>query len=255
MQFHSTKSSNSPLVLVTGASGFLASHIVWQLLGRGCRVRAAVRDVQQSSWLLKDRFRIHAEQGTLELVSAPDLSIDGGFDEAVKGVTAILHTAYITRIVPDPNEVITPSVAGIRSIIKSASKEPSVMRVVFTSSAMAASPLTQDADNGVIDDNSWNDAALEAAWAPPPYGMSHMMANYPASKLAAEKEVWKIVKEGQLPFTVNVVSPAALIGEPLNEKHIEGQANWVAHAFRGNKALMDQMQACEDSPSVRNKST
>lgn len=234
---------------MTGASGFLASHAIWQFLNRGFRVRGTVRDVQQSSWLLEGRFKTYAEAGALELVAVPDFSVAGAFDEAIKGVAAILHIAYVTRIVPDPNEVITPTVAGIRSIMNSAVREPSVKVVVFTSSALAASPLSQDIDNGTVDRNSWNDAALEAAWAPPPYGVSHAVANYPASKVAAEKEVWRFVEERKPPFTVNVVSPAGIIGEPLNRKHIEGPANWVVHAFRGNKTVMDTMQACEKHTS------
>jgi len=233
-------------VLVTGASGFLASHVILQFLNRGFRVRGTVRDVRQCSWLLEGRFKTYAENGALKLVAVPDLSVDGAYDEAIKGVAAILHIAYVTRIVPDPNEVITPTVAGIRSIMNSAVQESSVKEIVFTSSALAASSLTQDIDNGIVDRKSWNDTALEAAWAPPPYGISHAMANYPASKVAAEKEVWRFVEENKLPFTVNVVSPAGLIGEPISRKHIEGQANWVVHAFRGNKALMDPMQACEN---------
>ena len=235
-------------VLVTGASGFLASHVIWQFLQRGYRVRGTVRDIEQSSWLLGRRFKPYAENGALELVAVLDFSIDRAFDEAIKGIAAILHIAYVANIVPDPNDVITPSVAGVHSIINSAMKEPSVKRIVFTSSALAASPLKQDGDNGTIDRNSWNDAALEAAWALPPYGMSHAMANYPASKVAAEKEVWKLAEENNLPFTVNVVSPAGLIGEPLNKKHIEGQANWIVHAFKGSKAMMDPMQACKFLP-------
>jgi nucleoside-diphosphate-sugar epimerase len=232
-------------VLVTGATGFLASHITLQFLNRGYRVRGTVRDLQQSQWLLSGRFKTYAERGALELVSVPDFSIEGVFDEAVEGVSAILHTAYITRIVPDPNEVITPTVKGIRSIMNSALKESSVQEIVFTSSAMAALPISQDKDNGTIDRDSWNEAALKAAWAPPPYGMAHAMANYPASKVAGEKEVWKFVQEGKLPFTVNVVSPAGIIGEPLDKKHIEGPANWVVHAYRGNNVMMDNMQACK----------
>lgn len=235
-------------VLVTGASGFLASHVIWQFLDRGFRVRGTVRDVRECLWLLEGRFKTYAENGALKLVAVPDLSIDGAYDEAVKGVAAILHIAYVTRIVPDPNEVITPMVAGIRSIMNSAVQESSVKEIVFTSSALAASSLAQNIDNGMVDRKSWNDAALEAAWAPPPYGMSHAMANYPASKVAAEKQVWRFVEENKLPFTVNVISPAGIIGEPINRKHIEGQANWVVHAFRGNKSLMDPMQACENLP-------
>jgi nucleoside-diphosphate-sugar epimerase len=129
--------------------------------------------------------------------------------------------------------------------MNAAMREPSVKRVVFTSSALTASPLTPGIDNGTIGRNSWNAAVLNAAWAPPPYGISHAMANYPASKVAAEKEVWRFVEENELSFTVNVVSPAGITGEPLSKTHIEGQANWVVHAFRGNRQVMDPMPACE----------
>ena len=237
-------------VLVTGANGFLASHVISQFLNRGFRVRGTVRDVEQSAWLLEGRFKNYAENGFLELVSVPNLGVNGAYDAAVKGVAAILHIAYVSRIVPDPNEVITPTVAGLRSIMDSAIRESSVKEVVFTGSALAASSLTQGIDNGTVGQNSWNDAVLEAAWAPPPYGLSHAMANYPASKVAAEKEIWRLVEENEPHFTVNVVSPAGMTGEPLNRNYIEGQANWVVHAFRGNKTVMDSMQACENPPPI-----
>ncbi|KAK3313647.1 putative aldehyde reductase 2 [Apodospora peruviana] len=230
-------------ILVTGASGFLASHISFQFLERGFKVRGAVREPTQSSWLLRGRFQPYADIGAIELVSVPPLGTDGAYDEAVKDVAAIIHTAYVTNIVPDPNDVVTPMVAGVRSIMNAAVREHSVKVVVFTSSATAASPLVCGIDNGIIGRDSWNDAVLEAAWAAPPYGLSHAMANYPASKVAAEKEVWKFVEDNNLHFKVNVVSPAGIIGEPLSEKHIEGPANWVVHAYRGNKAAMDPMPA------------
>jgi nucleoside-diphosphate-sugar epimerase len=233
-------------VLVTGATGFLASHVISNLLKRGFRVRGAVRDVSKSSWLVEGPFKSYADDGALELVAVPDLGAEGAYEEAVKNVAAILHIAYVTRIVPDPNEVITPTVTSIRSIMDAAKREPSVKRVVYTSSALSASALAQDTNNGTVGRDSWNDAVLAAAWAPPPYGMSHAMANYPASKVAAEKEVWRFVREKELPFTVNVVSPAGMTGEPLNKTHVEGQANWVVHAFRGNKMAMDPMLACEN---------
>ncbi|RYP53704.1 hypothetical protein DL769_010470 [Monosporascus sp. CRB-8-3] len=230
-------------ILVTGASGFLASHVCLQFLKRGFKVRGTVRDPTQSSWLLEGRFKSYADIGAIELVSVPHLGADGAYDEAIKGVAAIIHIAYVTNIVPDPNDVITPMVAGVRSIMNAAIREPSVKEVVFTSSALTASPLVRGIDNGIIGRDSWNDAVLEAAWAPPPYGMSHAMANYPASKVAAEKEVWKFVERNDLHFNVNVVSPAGMTGEPLNKKHIEGQANWVVHAYRGNKAAMGPLPA------------
>ncbi|KAL5335542.1 hypothetical protein BJX70DRAFT_401446 [Aspergillus crustosus] len=230
-------------ILVTGASGFLASHICLQLLARGFKVRGTVRDPAQSSWLLEGRFKPYASTGAIELISVPHLGASRAYDDAIKGVAAIIHTAYVTNIVPHPNEVITPMVAGVRSILDAAIREPSVREVVFTSSALAASPLLIAVDNGVVSRDSWNEAVLEAAWAPPPYGVAHAMANYPASKVAAEKEVWKFVDGNDLHFNVNVVSPAGLTGEPLNKKHIDGPANWVVHAYRGNKTVMDTLPA------------
>jgi nucleoside-diphosphate-sugar epimerase len=231
-------------VLVTGATGFLASHVIKQLLHRGYQVRGTVRDVEKASWVLDLALKTSNEDN-LELLTVPDLGAEGAYDEAVKGVSAILHIAYVSRIVPDPNEVITPSVNGIRSIMNAAMREPSIKRVVFTSSAVSASPLTQGIDNGVITRDSWNDASLEAAWAPPPYGFSHAMANYPASKLAAEKEVWRFVEEQKLPFSVNVVAPAGLVGEPLCQAHIEANSSWVVHAYRGKRQFMDPLPASE----------
>jgi nucleoside-diphosphate-sugar epimerase len=233
-------------IVVTGASGLLASHICLQFLERGFKVRGTVRNPSESSWLLEGRFKLYAETGAIELVAVPNLGTDGTYDEAVKGAAAIVHTAYVTNIVPDPNEVITPMIAGVCSILNGAVRESSVKEVVFTGSAISASPLLPGIDNGVVRRGSWNDAVLKAAWAPPPYGMAHAMANYPASKVAAEKEAWKFVENNRdLHFNVNVVSPAGLIGEPLHKKHIDGQANWVVHGYRGNKTVMDAMPACE----------
>ncbi|KAL3450422.1 hypothetical protein BJX65DRAFT_305259 [Aspergillus insuetus] len=233
-------------ILITGASGFLASHVCLEFLQRGFRVRGAVRDPTQASWLLDSaRFKPYADLGAVELVSVPHLGANRAYDEAIKGAAAIIHTAYVTNIVSDPNEVITPMVAGVRSILAAAAREPGVREVVFTSSALAASPLESGGggiDNGVVGRDSWNDAVLEAAWAAPP----NAMANYPASKVAAEKEVWKFVesnKDRHLHFHVNVVSPAGITGEPLNKKHIDGPANWVVHAYRGNKAVMNTLPA------------
>ncbi|KAF6808914.1 aldehyde reductase ii [Colletotrichum musicola] len=212
-------------ILVAGASGFLESHIYLQFLERVYKVRASVRDPAQSSWLLEVCFKPYADTGAIELVSVPHLGADGAYDDAIKGVSAIIHTAFVTNIVSDPNEVITPMVAAIRSIMNAAIRKSSVKVVVFTGSAISTSPALRGGDNGVIGRDSWNDGALESAWAPPPHGLSHAMANYPASKVASEKEVWRFVERGDLPFNVNVVRPGGILGEPFNKKLVDGPAS------------------------------
>jgi nucleoside-diphosphate-sugar epimerase len=231
----------------------LASHVSLQFLERGYKVRGTVRDPAASSWLKEGPFKTYADAGYVELVSVLDLGAAGAFDEAIKGVSAVLHIAYVTNIVPDPKEVITPLVNSVRSIVTAAIKEPSVKEVVFTGSALNTSPLTPHVDNGVIGRDSWNEGVLKAAWAPAPYEPSRAMLNYPASKTAAEKEVWRLVEENDLQFNVSVVSPAGITGEPLNQKHIDGPANWVMHGYRGHKAVMDSLQSSKSFP--RNLST
>lgn len=75
------------LILITGANGYIASHIVNQLLKLGYRVRGTVRN--EKPWLNK-LFSKYGE-GTFETVIVPEITIDGAFDEAVKGVDGIMH--------------------------------------------------------------------------------------------------------------------------------------------------------------------
>ncbi|EEY16690.1 aldehyde reductase [Verticillium alfalfae VaMs.102] len=209
-------------VLVTGATGFVAGHVVNQFLQRGYRVRGTVRDLNQASWLVQDTFKSYAESGSFEVVAVADLAADGTFDEAVK----------------DPNAVIPQSVAGATSILTAATKEHSVKVVVYTSSIVAAIVPVRGQET-FVDRNTWNEAILEAAWAPPPYEPSRAMITYAASKTAAEKAVWAFVEEKKPPFTVNVVSPAGVIGAPFHVKHVEKPGHWVAALFRNDKAALD----------------
>lgn len=71
-------------VLVTGANGFLGSHIADQFLQHGLTVRGAVRDVRKNEWLA-DVFHEKYGQGRFRLLGVPDMASEGAFDEAVKG--------------------------------------------------------------------------------------------------------------------------------------------------------------------------
>lgn len=72
------------LVLVTGASGFVATHIVDQLLLAGYNVRGTVRDETKAEWTTAFFADRHGA-GKYSAVIVPEMSVDGAFDEAVKG--------------------------------------------------------------------------------------------------------------------------------------------------------------------------
>ncbi|MBE3048053.1 NAD-dependent epimerase/dehydratase family protein [Candidatus Bathyarchaeota archaeon] len=71
-------------VLVTGANGFLGSHVADQFLQYGYKVRAAVRDPSKDLWAV-DLFRKLYGEDSFELVAVPEMTAEGAFDEVVKG--------------------------------------------------------------------------------------------------------------------------------------------------------------------------
>ncbi|KAK5991923.1 NAD-dependent epimerase/dehydratase terH [Cladobotryum mycophilum] len=221
-------------VLVTGATGYVGSQTVKQFLERGYKVRGTVRSLQKAAWLNK-LFGSYGD--SFELVEVTDFANDNAFGEAVKGVSAIAHIATITTFAADPNEVIPPTVAGTVSILKAALKEPSVKQIVYTSSIVAATPPIPGNDTRV-DKDSWNEYAVKAAWAPPPYEPARGRLSYAASKVEAEKAFWKFAEENKPHFAINVVAPATIIGEPLDKSHIESSASWINLLYDGNVGMV-----------------
>ena len=73
------------LILVTGSNGFIASHIVDQLLQVGFNVRGTVREASKADWLT-DYVAEKYGTGRFEAAIVPDMSVKGAFDDAVKGV-------------------------------------------------------------------------------------------------------------------------------------------------------------------------
>jgi uncharacterized protein YbjT (DUF2867 family) len=79
------------LILVTGINGFIGSHVADQLLKAGYRVRGTTRTiakVQNLCAMWEKKFGA----GRVEIATVPDMSKEGAFDEAVKGMPHFLKT-------------------------------------------------------------------------------------------------------------------------------------------------------------------
>jgi hypothetical protein len=83
--------THGKLVCVTGASGFIGTHLVRELLARGHRVRGTVRDVEDQNKTRRLRELPGADE-RLELFSA-DLMKPGSFNAAVAGCEWVFHVA------------------------------------------------------------------------------------------------------------------------------------------------------------------
>lgn len=72
------------IAVITGANGYIASHIADQFIRHGYKVRGTVRNPKKSAWLVP-HFEKKYGVGKFELHVIPDMQVDGAYDEAIKG--------------------------------------------------------------------------------------------------------------------------------------------------------------------------
>lgn len=81
---------NQLLVLVTGANGFIGSHVADQFLAAGYRVRCTVRSESKGAWV-KELFDKKYGPNKFEIAIVPDMSEHGAFNDAMEGKVLLLH--------------------------------------------------------------------------------------------------------------------------------------------------------------------
>ncbi|KAK9896078.1 NAD(P)-binding protein [Cystobasidium minutum MCA 4210] len=226
------------LVLVTGANGFLGSHVVDQFLAEGYKVRGTVRKLDGNDWL-QEYFDKKYAPGLLELVQVEDLTKDHSLDEAVKGAKAFVHVASDVSFRPDPNLVVPVAVKSTQSALASAATEPGLKAFVLTSSSAAASSVHNNTHYH-ISKESWNDEAVKAAWAPAPYEPERGPVVYAASKTEGEKAAWEWVKEHNPHFNFNAVLPNLIIGNILIPESQHGSTSGWIRGLNGPAWAMAQ---------------
>jgi len=191
-------------VCVTGASGFIASHLVAQLLARGYHVRGTVRRSADAA----ATAHLRALPGAAERLSLVDAdlnaAVSGAFDAAVAGCASVLHTAspYALHVKDPQKDLVDPAVQGTRGVLQSCASAGTVRRVVVTSS-MAA----------ITDEPSSDHVLSEADWNT----RSSLTRNpYYLSKTLAEREAWRFVETSKSAFDVVTINPFLVVGPSLS---------------------------------------
>lgn len=218
-------------ILVTGVTGYVGAQVAKQFLQRGYKVRGTVRNLDSASWLTGDVFKTYAEKSSFELALVPDMSVVNAFEQSMRGVAAVAHVASVTTFEPDAAKVIPETVQGVQNILETAAREPSVREFVYTSSIVATIFPAAGLELHV-DQDTWNEAVLPLAWGTD-RTENHGAFVYMASKVEAEKALWKFVKDRKPHFTVNSVCPSSIMGEPLNKRHV-GDNAWMKLLYDGN---------------------
>ncbi len=122
-------------ILVTGADGFIGSHLTEELVRRGCTVRAFVLYNSFNSWGWLDHSPTDVK-GKFE-VFAGDIRDPHGVKEAVKGCSVVLHLAALIAIpysYHSPDTYVDTNIKGTLNILQAA-RELGVKKVVHTSTS------------------------------------------------------------------------------------------------------------------------
>lgn len=219
------------LVTVTGASGYIGSHVVANLLARGRDVRATVRD--SSDPIRVDHLRALpvAEGGTLEIVEM-DLFDEASVHAAIANCTDLIHTAAAVRIsAKNPQrQIVDPSVIGTRNVVAAIDAAGTVERFVHTSSTAAIRPMAWKNGETLTTETWADDATLEGN----PYGLAKVMAERIVRKWHSEGGVGK-------PRMVTI-HPSVVFGPPMSEIHLRGSLSFLNALVKRKVPLLIPIQ-------------
>ncbi|WOR14865.1 NAD-dependent epimerase/dehydratase family protein [Hyphomonas sp. FCG-A18] len=192
-------------VLVTGATGFIASHTILALIEKGYEVRGTARSANKAARLNAILSDYAGKAIEIELVSA-DLTSDDGWSEAMEGVTYLQHLASpIPNNLPkDANELIIPARDGALRALKAA-KAAGVKRAVMTSSMAAIAYGWGDKRPDILDETHWSN----------PDNIKDNTA-YTRSKAIAEKAAWDYVNGEGAGLELATINPVAVLGPAMS---------------------------------------
>jgi len=190
-------------VAITGASGYLASHVVKVFADKGYIVRGTVRDPSK-----KEKVgHLEAQFPDVQLFKA-DLLEEDSFKECFTGCDLVIHCAspFLARYDDPQKDLIDPALKGTTNVLDTA-VACGVKRVVVTSSCAAIMSQDsvrkpQDFEKKIWTEEDWNDESTLEEGA------------YRMSKSLAEHKAWEYKEK----IEVAVINPAFIMGPSLSSR-------------------------------------
>ncbi|EXF78822.1 reductase [Colletotrichum fioriniae PJ7] len=237
------------LILLTGATGFVGYKTLITALEAGFRVRCAVRSKAGINKILAAPSIkcINPTKDQLSWVIVPNISHPGAYEEAVPGVTYIIHCASPVptfgkdeRVGTEEQVYVKPAVAGVLNLLESAKRHAAdtLRRIVVTSSIVAVVPMESFMGQGL--DRPAIDGESRVATPAAPYGSG--FGAYRASKIAALRasEAWMEEHGTSTNFDLVSIIPAWIWGRDelstTAESLLSGSNSVLLEYLRGRKS-------------------
>jgi dihydroflavonol-4-reductase len=184
------------MILVTGATGLVGSHLLAELLRSGIKVRATRRSGSDTGHLFKilELYSVTPENYAelIEWIDA-DLLDPVEVNNVMTGIKIVYHTAAVVSFDPrDRSEVVRNNVEITRNIVNSC-LDQNIEKLCFVSSTAALG--TSPGNEPVTEDSPWGDGSKGSA--------------YSISKHQSEMEVWRGIAEG---LNAVIVNPSIIFG-------------------------------------------
>ena len=177
------------MILVTGASGFLGSELVKQLIANGESVRIIVRPSSDISDLASIKDKIEIMEG--DILDVPSLEI------AMDGIEKIYHSAAVIGYDDSfYDSMYKCNIEGTANVVNVALTK-GIKKLLHVSSIAAIGGKPNDL---ISEDTKWE----KNEWT----------THYGITKMLAEREVWRAEKEG---LEVVMVNPGIILGSSSNE--------------------------------------
>lgn len=172
------------MILVTGGTGFLGSHLIRALVAEGKSVRALYRN-QPSNRLQDISDKIEWVQGDILDVCT--------LEDAMAGVTHVYHCAAVVSFqAGDRDRLMKINVEGTANVVNMA-LDAGVKKLLYVSSVAAMGRAKENA--AVTEDCEWQE--------------SDNNSRYAVSKYQGEMEIWRGIAEG---LDAVIVNPAIILG-------------------------------------------
>ncbi|KZO93922.1 NAD(P)-binding protein [Calocera viscosa TUFC12733] len=227
------------LIVVTGITGYIASHVGLAALQLGHRVRGTVRSPQKAEALRAayEKAGVDASPARLEFVTINDLMSAEQFSAAFAGADGVAHVAL-----PDfegGSDFVPNTVESVLIPLRVAAKESSIKRFLITSSSAAVVSFP-DVPEKVLGEGDWNENAVKQFKALSPEDLKaakDFWLQYRAAKTLGEQAAWKFVQDEKPQFEFSSVLPVVTWG-PVLAGEPRLTAAWITNLFKGDTAVL-----------------